>query len=56
MISGADNYEPTEMPLLKEEDGTLVLFHPFIAPEASSEVAATLGSRWIGEGPKVKLF
>ena len=56
MATESDNYEHTEMPLLKEEDGTLVLFHPFIAPEASAEVASTLSSRWIGEGPKVKLF
>lgn len=34
----------------------IVLFHPHIPPKASDAVAETLGTRWIGQGPKVELF
>lgn len=32
------------------------MFHPHISKEAIDEVADTLRSRWIGQGPKVELF
>lgn len=32
------------------------LFYPYVPEEAGKEVAATLKSRWIGQGPKVDLF
>lgn len=34
----------------------IVLFHPHIPETAADEIAATLGTRWIGQGPKVELF
>lgn len=34
----------------------LDLFHPFIPFKVKSEVADTLNTRWIGQGPKVDLF
>lgn len=37
-------------------DGRVVLFHPFIPETAATEVARTLGTRWIGQGPRVEEF
>ena len=34
----------------------IVLFHPHIPPRAAAQVAETLSTRWIGQGPKVTLF
>ncbi len=45
-----------DMPLMDVGNGKVVLFHPFIPPEAIEEVADTLRTRWIGQGPKVAQF
>jgi len=44
-----------ELPLMNENEG-IVLFYPNIPDEAINEVAQVLGSRWIGQGPKVAHF
>jgi dTDP-4-amino-4,6-dideoxygalactose transaminase len=44
------------MPLMQTGEGKIVLFHPFVPPEAIAEVTDTLKSRWIGQGPKVERF
>lgn len=44
-----------EFPLLDPEAG-LPLFYPSMSDEAGLEVARTLKTRWIGQGPKVDLF
>jgi len=48
-----NNYN--DLPLMQEKEGT-VLFYPHIPKSAKFSVNETLDSRWIGEGPKVKLF
>ena len=45
-----------DMPLMHTGERNVVLFHPFIPPEAIDEVADTLRTRWIGQGPKVTQF
>lgn len=47
---------PRDMPLMQTGDGNVVLFHPFVPPEAIDEVVSTLKTRWIGQGPKVAKF
>lgn len=47
---------PRDMPLMDVGEGKVVLFHPFIPPEAIDEVTDTLRTRWIGQGPKVARF
>jgi len=44
-----------ELPLMNVDEG-IVLCHPYISEEAIEEVADTLRSRWIGQGPKVEKF
>jgi dTDP-4-amino-4,6-dideoxygalactose transaminase len=45
-----------EMPLMEVKDDNIVLFHPHVPESAIAEVADTLRSRWIGQGPKVDKF
>jgi|LauGreSuBDMM15SN_2_FD.fasta_scaffold25830_2 dTDP-4-amino-4,6-dideoxygalactose transaminase len=45
-----------EVPILPIGDGNIPLFIPEIPESAIDEVATTLSSRWIGQGPKVDLF
>ncbi|MCO8121412.1 DegT/DnrJ/EryC1/StrS family aminotransferase [Stieleria sp. TO1_6] len=42
--------------ILPVDGKNLVLFHPHIPPTAIDEIADTLQTRWIGQGPKVELF
>jgi dTDP-4-amino-4,6-dideoxygalactose transaminase len=45
-----------EVPILPIGEGNIPLFIPEIPVDAIDEVATTLNSRWIGQGPKVDLF
>ena len=45
-----------EVPILEEKKGNISLFRPHIPETALSEIADTLNSRWIGQGPKVDKF
>ena len=44
-----------EYPLMSEEEG-IPLFYPFVPQASMDEVADTLSTRWIGQGPKVDKF
>jgi len=41
---------------MKANSENIVLFYPHVSELAKSSVMETLNSRWIGQGPKVKLF
>ncbi len=45
-----------EVPLMADEQGNIVLFMPHLPAGAKSEVLDTLGTRWLGQGPKVDEF
>ena len=45
-----------DLPLLPKEGDNLVLFHPHVSSKAAAAVSETLGSRWIGQGPRVEQF
>jgi perosamine synthetase len=45
-----------DAPILPPTGGNIVLFHPHIPEGALESIAETLGTRWIGQGPKVELF
>ena len=45
-----------DMSLLEEGSNNIVLFYPHVSDSAKKSVMETLDSRWIGQGPKVKLF
>ena len=45
-----------EFPVLEPGDGNIVLFHPHIPAGAAQAVQQVLGSRWIGQGPRVAEF
>ena len=45
-----------EVPLMPEQPGNIVLFTPNVPKRASQYVAEVLGTRWIGQGPKVDDF
>ena len=45
-----------EFPLLETSQGNIVLFHPHMPAKGPEYVAHTLGTRWIGQGPKVDAF
>lgn len=47
---------PSELPLMEVQAGAIVLCHPHIPSGAIEQVAETLRTRWIGQGPKVELF
>ena len=42
--------------ILPVDGKNVVLFHPHIPPTAIDGIAETLGTRWIGQGPKVEEF
>ena len=44
------------MSLMQAESENIVLFYPHVSEKAKKSVMETLDSRWIGQGPKVKLF
>lgn len=44
-----------EFKILNEDEG-IPLFYPYVPEEALVEVASTLCTRWIGQGPKVDKF
>ena len=46
----------TDLPIMSDEEGNVVLFHPFIPDKAKDYVCDTLSTRWIGQGPKVERF
>ena len=45
-----------DMSLMQAESENIVLFYPHVSELAKKSVIETLDSRWIGQGPKVKLF
>ena len=45
-----------DMSLMQAESENIVLFYPHVSGLAKKSVMETLDSRWIGQGPKVKLF
>ena len=45
-----------DMSLMEAKSNNIVLFYPHVSELAKKSVMDTLNSRWIGEGPKVKLF
>lgn len=47
---------PYEVPIVDLGDGRIPLFTPHVPRGAAERVAATLGTRWIGQGPQVDSF
>ena len=45
-----------DMSLMKADSENIVLCYPHVSELAKKSVMETLDSRWIGQGPKVKLF
>jgi perosamine synthetase len=45
-----------DMSIMKANSENIVLFYPHVSELAKSSVMETLNSRWIGQGPKVKIF
>ena len=45
-----------DMPLMQDDPENIVMFYPHVSELAKEEVMDTLNSRWIGQGPKAKLF
>ena len=45
-----------DMSLMKDESDNIVMFYPHVPKSAKSAVMEVLDTRWIGQGPKVKLF
>ncbi len=45
-----------EVPLMAEESGNIVLFTPHVPAKAAEYVTNVLGTRWIGQGPRVEEF
>jgi perosamine synthetase len=45
-----------DMSLMQEASDNIVLFYPHVSDLTKTSVMETLNSRWIGQGPKVKLF
>jgi perosamine synthetase len=48
--------EIKDMSMMQESEKNIVLFYPHIPDSAKHEVLETLGTRWIGQGPKVEKF
>jgi perosamine synthetase len=48
--------QPSKKIWLDEADGNVVLFYPFVPPEAGVKVSQVLSTRWIGQGPLVDEF
>lgn len=51
-----DFLDTRDAPILPPTGKNIVLFHPHIPPGALESIADTLGTRWIGQGPKVERF
>jgi perosamine synthetase len=47
---------PTEIPLLSDTPGNIPLFMPHVPKGAGAAILDTLGTRWLGQGPKVEEF
>src|SRR5262249_36719365 len=45
-----------EFPIMQDEPGNIVLFHPHISANAIDAVTRVLKTRWIGQGPLVEKF
>ncbi|MDA9802140.1 DegT/DnrJ/EryC1/StrS family aminotransferase [Candidatus Pseudothioglobus singularis] len=45
-----------DMSLMQDDSRNIVMFYPHVSDLAKKSVMETLNSRWIGQGPKVKLF
>ena len=45
-----------DMSLMNDESDNIVMFYPHVSKSAKSAVMEVLDTRWIGQGPKVKLF
>ena len=45
-----------DMSLMEDKSDNIVMFYPHVSELSKSSVMETLDSRWIGQGPKVKLF
>jgi dTDP-4-amino-4,6-dideoxygalactose transaminase len=45
-----------DMSLMQDYSENIVLFYPHVSKLAKESVMETLDTRWIGQGPKVKLF
>lgn len=45
-----------EFPVMEPGRDNIVLFHPHIPAKAADRVAGVLGTRWIGQGPRVEEF
>ena len=48
--------EHDEIPIIEPGPNRIPLFMPHIPVSAASRVSATLGTRWIGQGPQVEQF
>ena len=46
----------SDLPLMQENKGNIVLFYPNIPEDVIPEVVETLHGRWIGQGPRVDQF
>ena len=45
-----------DMSLMTSESNNIVMFYPHVSELAKKSVMEVLDTRWIGQGPKVKLF
>jgi perosamine synthetase len=45
-----------EFPLMEPGYHRIVLFHPHVPANATEAIASVLGTRWIGQGPRVEEF
>lgn len=46
----------TDLPLMEEAKGNIVLFYPHVSERARQMVDAQLRTRWVGQGPVVEKF
>ena len=45
-----------DYPLMKDRQGNVPMFYPHIPKNSLKSLKKVLAGRWIGQGPKVKLF
>ncbi len=45
-----------DLPLMKDNSKGIMLFYPYVSKKSLINIRSTLNSRWVGEGPKVKIF
>jgi dTDP-4-amino-4,6-dideoxygalactose transaminase len=45
-----------DMSLMHDDSENIVMFYPHVSKLAKTAVMEVLDTRWIGQGPKVKLF